>query len=266
MVVYFGAAGSGLAYCQHSGVVPDIFVDNDSSKWGSSINGAEVLSPNVLTTISLESITITSGYIKDILPQILSLGVDRDIIHIPPKSLLGFHPFNLELNRIQAANKLHEIMFTLSDRWNVVAVGGTALGFGRNEDFIHWDNDIDLFAPIQSKPALIELLQGFGYSVEDEMDSRMKSIKSTLILENSIEIPFSVDFFNTDSLTFIDIYEDYTWEWPTKMFTDCAKVKVHGKQMNLPNPLSIYLSKVYGESWATPNPQFGHSDYAGKVS
>ena len=41
-LVYFGAAGSGLAYCQHSGIVPDIFVDNDSSKWGTGGPGYSI--------------------------------------------------------------------------------------------------------------------------------------------------------------------------------------------------------------------------------
>lgn len=262
MVVYFGAAGAGHAYCHHSGKVPDIFVDNDSSKWGTSINGVEVMSPEVLTSIPLQQITITSGYCKDILPQILSLGVDRDKIHIPPKSLLVLHLFAQEINRIQAATKLHEIMVALSDRWNIVSVGGTALGFGRSNDFIHWDSDIDLFAPIQSKPELFDLLQGLGYEPEYEFES----IKATVLLENSIKIPLAVDFFDADSDTFIDRHEDYTWEWPTRMFTQCAKVEVHGKLLNVPTPLDEYLSKVYGSGWSVPNPEFCYSDYAGKVS
>ena len=131
-LVYFGAGGCGPAYCHHSGKMPDIFVDNDSSKWGTSINGVEIMPPAVLTSIPLHRITITSSYLKHIYPQILSLGVYQDMIHVPPKSFLGFHLFDREINRLQAAIKLHEIMATLSDRWNLVAVGGTALGFCRS--------------------------------------------------------------------------------------------------------------------------------------
>jgi len=266
LVVYFGAAGSGLAYCQHSGIVPDIFVDNDSTKWGTSFNEVEVMSPEVLATISLQQVTITSGYIKDILPQILSLGIDRNKIHIPPKSLLGFHIFKNETNRIQAASKLYKLISRLNSKWKIVAVGGTALGFIRDNDFIHWDNDIDLFAPIQSKPELLDCLQKLSYRLEDEFDSFMKSIKSSLILGNGVEIPFSIDFFDAESPTFVDRFEDYTWEWPTRMFTQCAEVKVHGKLMNVPNPPEEYLSKVYGSSWVEPNPEFGYAEYNGKIS
>ena len=196
LIVYFGAAGSGLAYCQHSGIVPDIFVDNDSSKWGTFVNGVKVMSPKVLESITLQAVIITSGYIKDILPQILSLGVDRDKIYLPPKSLLGFHPFIDEINRKQAAVKLNEVMTAMGNQKNIVAVGGTALGFFRDNDFIHWDNDIDLFSPIQYKPALIDFLQRLNYGIEDEQDSIMKSIKSTLILEYGVEIHFYIDFFD----------------------------------------------------------------------
>ena len=48
------------------------------------------------------------------------------------------------------------------------------------------------------------------------------------------------------------------------MFTDCSKVEVHGKLMNVPNPPDEYLRKVYGASWKMPNPKFGYSDYNGE--
>ena len=268
MVVYFGAGGASLGYCHQSGKMPDIFVDNDSSKWGTVINGVEVVSPEVLTSIPLQRITITSGYIKDIFPQILSLGVDQDKIHIPPKSLLGFHPFAQEINRIQAATKLNEIMVALSDRWNIVAVAGAALGFCRNNDFIHWDFDVDLFTPNQSKPALLHLLQELDYAdllrgIDYEPECEFESIEAIILLENNFKVPLDITFFDPNSDTVIDRYEDYTWEWPIRMFTNCARVEVHGKLLNVPNPPEEYLAKVYGPSWSVPNPEFGYSDYGG---
>jgi len=266
MLVYFGAAGSGRAYCQHTGQNPDFFVDNDKNKWGTHVNEIEVKSPDVLVATPIERIVITSGYIKDILPQILSMGIGRDKIQVPPKSLLGFHIFTQKNTRIQTAGKLHEINTALGSQWCVVGVGGTALGFVRDHDFIHWDNDIDLFAPIQAKPQLLDILDRLGYSPEEESGAFMKSIKATVFLGKGIEIPLAIDFFDAEADTFIDKYEDYSWEWPTRMFTQCAKIEVHGKPMNVPNPPEEYLGRVFGSSWSKPNPQFGHSDYAGKES
>jgi hypothetical protein len=263
--IYFGAAGSGLAYCGHSKTLPDIFVDNDPNKWGSRIKDLEVFPPEHLNSIKIKKVVITSGYVKDILKQLLKLGIKRDLILIPPKSQIEFHLFKDEIVRLEAATELHALMSDFSSECNIVAVGGTALGFVRGRDFLHWDGDIDLFAPIESKPKLITFLQNRGYEPKEELDSIMKSIKLDLLLKEGPNVPVSVDFFNSKSNIFIDTFEDYHWEWKTKMFMQCAKVKVHGKLMNVPNPPSEYLSKVYGPSWSEPNPNFNYKDYNGKV-
>lgn len=261
-IIYFGAGGSGFAYCQHSGINPDFFVDNDQTKWGNYIESIEIKSPDEIKKNQIKKIVITSGYVKDILPQILALGVNIDKVEIPPKSFLGLHPFKDETTRNQAAKMLFKIMASLSSKCKVVAVGGTALGFARDSDFIHWDNDIDLFAPLKSKADVFNLLNDMGCNPYYDLDSSMPSIHSQLTLENKTIIELSVDFFDTSSDSFDDIFEDYIWKWPTSMFTDCSKIEVHGFKMNVPNPVSEYLTKVYGRSWVEPKPEFNHSDYA----
>ena len=260
--IYFGASGSGIAYSQLTKTSPDFFVDNDINKWGNYINGVEIKDPNFLTSIMIKEIIITSTYVHEILPQLLNMGIDKEIINYSPaKSLLGLPLFYDKTTRIQTANKLEQIMTSINDKWKIVSVGGTALGFGRDSDFIYWDGDIDLFAPEQSKLAVLNLLQELNCNPKVEADR----ITGAIILDNGIQIPFSVDFFNTDSDTFIDRFEDYYWEWPTIMFTKCMEIEVHGKLLNVPNPLDQYLGKVFGESWTVPNPEFGYSDYAGKI-
>ena len=65
-VVFFGAAGCGEAYCRNSGITPDIFVDNDSSKWGTLFNGIEVMDPAVLASLPLAKVVVTSSYLKEV--------------------------------------------------------------------------------------------------------------------------------------------------------------------------------------------------------
>lgn len=192
--------------------------------------------------------------------QLLDYGIDQDKIYIPPKSLLGSHPFAQQSNRVEAASILHRIMNTLDKNWKIVSVGGTALGFNRDNDFIKWDFDIDLFAPYNSKSKLFDLLNDLGFFPEFEDDS----IKATIILNNGIKIPFAVDFYDTDMNVYLDEYEDYVWEWPIEMFTKCSEIEIHGRLLNIPNPSNFYLTEVYGSDWNVPNPEFGYSDYYGK--
>ena len=262
-IVYFGAAGCAIGYCKNTGTTPDIFVANNPEKWGTFLNGVEILAPSILSTLALKKIVVTSSYIKDIVPQILDLGIDKNIVEVPSKSLLSLKLFEDKSVRMEVAEPLYQIMTALNDEHKVVAVGGTALGFSREADFILWDDDIDLFAPIQARSELIKYLEQSNLIVKEMTDSIMSSILFYFKLRSGISIPVSVDFFNSDKETFVDTFEDYNWEWPTKMFTECHEIKVHGFFMNVPNPPHYYLSQVYGASWSDPNPDFGYSDYHG---
>lgn len=258
IIIFFGAAGAGKAYSDHSKSLPDYFVDNDASKWGSKLNGVEIRSPNFLkdNNDGIEKVIITSGYVKAILPQLLELGVPRDIIEIPPKSFLGAHPFVKHKNRIESAKFLSDFMSNNTSS-NIVAVGGTALGFCRDNDFIEWDFDIDLFASLNDRDHLYEFLKERGCEPFKEDNS----IKGDFKLSDEEIVPFSIDFYNADLEEYIDIYEDHIWKWPTSMFTNYSKLEIHGYLINVPNPVEKYLEGIYGNSWKTPNSKFAYDDY-----
>ena len=266
VLIYFGAGGTGSAYCEHSGRLPDLFIDNDKEKWGKKLKDALILSPEVLDFLPIEKIVITSGYISSIRSQLQSLGVPNVKIEVIPKSLQGYHCFLNAENRNYALEKFYELTDELSKECPLVAVGGTALGFVRDGDFIHWDNDADFFAPKSSRDTVIEIMKNIGFDVHEEPGDRMASVHSVVEVEDRVSIPFSVDFFDDKEETFIDTFEQYTWHWPTKMFLDCKKIKVNGKNFNVPNPPEDYLSGVYGEDWQVQKRDFGYDDYGGESS
>ena len=108
-----------------------------------------------------------------------------------------------------------------------------------------------------------DLKSYLNYSFEEKPESIMQALVFWMPLENDVKIPVSVDFFESSGNFFLDTFEDYTWEWPVEMFTNCSQINIHGNSMNVPNPPEEYLEKVYGPEWSKPNPNFGYADYTG---
>lgn len=257
--IYFGAGGGGISYCKHTGKLPDFFVDNDKNKWGSELLGIKILSPEDIDDCESVNWLITSGYVKEIFKQLQKLGISEDRISIPPKSLLGSHPFRTEANRREATTLLVNVIRDINKEFKLVAVGGVALGFCRDGDFIHWDFDIDLFAPVQFKSRLFDILQKHQHAPFYENND---SMRAEFVLMSGEKIPLGIDFFDANASTYLDCFEDYSWSWPTEMFTNCEEVNIHGETLYVPSPHTLYLSKVYGKTWNVPNPEFRNTDYA----
>ena len=90
--IFFGTGGVAKGYCQNTGTLPDLFVDNDKNRWGELFEGVEVCNPEILSDIEIEKVVITSSYLKEIKPQVLKLGVPEELIVEPSKDNLQlFH-------------------------------------------------------------------------------------------------------------------------------------------------------------------------------
>jgi predicted nucleotidyltransferase len=258
-LIFFGAAGAGNSFAKHTSTIPDYYIDNDKDKWGQKLNGVKIKPPSCLTSdfiCQINKIIITTGYVKSVLPQLIKMGIPRNIIEIPPKALLAPNPFISERNKIEST-KFLDILINTDHKMHVVVGGGTALGFYRDADFIKWDTDIDLFASNKSIEKLIVLIKNLGCSHYIENDE----IKAVYTLSNNDSLPFSIKLFNPEEKTYIDVFENYTWKWPTEMFLNSKTVNIHGYKLKLPNPPEKYLEGVYGKSWRIPNPEFSYDNY-----
>jgi phosphorylcholine metabolism protein LicD len=169
---------------------------------------------------------------------------------------MGEHPFTTNRNRFNSAKFLNTLMNT-NQKMQIVAGGGTALGFCRDFDFIKWDNDFDLFASIYYKEEIIKLLKSlnsFGFLDEEDIYGEFKLSVDELV-------PFRIKFFDPKKNFYKDVYEDHIWEWPTEMFSNSKNIEIYGFNLKVPNPPDKYLKGVYGKFWYVPNPKFAYDDY-----
>lgn len=79
-IVIFGASALGKAAYEIYKGKADVrfFCDNDKNKWGTKINGIEVVSPDLLTTLEMNfDVIIASMYYEEIRKQLINMGIDR---------------------------------------------------------------------------------------------------------------------------------------------------------------------------------------------
>jgi len=258
-LVVFGAGGGAEHFCTQTGERPDFFVDNDPEKWGEKFLGIQILPPEHVLAMDVERILITSGYVGSILSQLQKMGVPTEKVEIPPKYLLG-NPtiFSRVENRKSAAETLFSLMTIPKLPASVVALGGAALGFCRESDFILWDCDVDLIAPLQGR----DQIATYARSRDWQIVETEKNILCEVILGESERLPVSFVFYDLNCPIYIDTFDTYEWKWPIKMFTECEVIEIHGFKLNVPGDSENYLKQVYGESWRVPRKDFSYLDYA----
>jgi hypothetical protein len=232
-----------------------------ATKWGKKLNSKEIMAPSFLEKNHslIDKVVISSGSVSEILPQVLSCGIAREKVVIPPKAFLGKHPFKNKENRKIAAELVFEMVERFRSRGKIVAVGGTALGFARDGDFIPWDFDMDFFAPDFLQESLEEYL--------DKKNIQHKIVNGILLFNFDLAgdevIPVGIKFLDVTRLVYEDYFGDHYWEWPMEMFVDCEEVMIASKKVFIPKPSSTYLAGVFGETWQKPNKEFNYFDYNG---
>ncbi len=91
-IVVFGAGKMLEYYLAHEGkkYPPDFAVDNDQNKWGTSVCGIPVQSPQSILTIPKEKLRllICSIYYREIAKQLKAMGIDHYYIYVQNKDWL----------------------------------------------------------------------------------------------------------------------------------------------------------------------------------
>ena len=129
---------------------------------------------------------------------------------------------------------------------------GSCLGAIREDGFIEWDDDVDLFVVMginnvteESVNTVAEAFREKGYfvSIEDGAHSRIvMTIKDFMRL--------SVEFTRITTDDQINVYPGI--KFPAIMFTDPKEISFFGEKFLVPNPPEEYLQTKYGSEWMVP--------------
>ena len=158
-------------------------------------------------------------------------------LHVPLNKNICYENLSLVHDILQK----HDIFFWLSE--------GTALGFRRNNDFIDWDDDVDIAIWEKDKDKLCTIIKEFkkeGFSYAGKGIS-VFGINVPLKLHRKGE---KIDIDITGMNTFCVANGKSDASELLNCLYDFDKIDIQGKIYNIPK--EKYLVKLYGDNWMTP--------------
>lgn len=257
-------------------------VDNQENKWGDTISGCAIKSPDWLKENKdiVEKIIITSMFQRDIFNQLTNtMDFEESKIIIPDKSTVP--PLFLDEKVRQQAL---EIVFFIAElisnyRFSIWADFGTLLGLVRDGDLIPWDDDIDFSCanPDHFKK-FIEILSG-GESLC--IGGQRWIIDGSINADQLGPVNFSCDFTLVDE----NCYKTTRIHLDLKLYREidnclvspphmsifkpipigvASPIKNHScgdRMIPVPSKTSEYLAVVYGRDWRTPKQNWNYLGY-----
>lgn len=262
--IVFGASNGGKNFITQQNTDNILFVvDNDVHKHGEKIEGKEIYPVEKILGSEYDYIIIASMFFKSISKQLVNLNVPREKIKCAPKTLMkkAMYPFADVTTKVYAWEVLDTFVAILNkNNIQYFLEYGTLLGFYRAQDFIEWDDDIDISVHIENTDINI------GKVVKQIVCSLNKlrekiTWEYTLLYDKEDKL-IGIDFkFNENELLkefsvnlgLITFYKEMAYQvmnyGPKKHYENCETMNINGKQYKLPYDTAGYLTFTYGDDW-----------------
>lgn len=126
MKIYFWGSGKiglkSLGDAEKIGILPDGFIDSDSSRWGSSIGGIKIYSPDILYDVSDINVFITCAKVNEVKNRLMSMGISEQSIFEYNSCELFFKLIELQARHCLQEYKgdschYNRIFFELQNGW-----------------------------------------------------------------------------------------------------------------------------------------------------
>ncbi|WP_144959573.1 LicD family protein [Pseudomonas oryzihabitans] len=280
-LVLFGAGRVGQAFQRHFTALQVLaFCDNDPVKQGTATrSGVPIVGPAQLATLDFDLVVISTGWVESISEQLLALGVPREKIFVPPKSMLainhGAQPFRHPPTKALAAEFMHWAAELQCSGARFCLDFGTLLGACREQDFIAWDDDIDLVAVEADFPLLVDTIRRMrsslpsppGVVVDCQLHRRSDETLGVSIFfgnepGHEVIVPFEAGFMRRDLRNGRWLTQGSGPQFiaPERHFAAFERLEFLGHRFNVPQDYLAYLDFVYGD-WRQPKREVTLADY-----
>lgn len=279
-VIIFGSGQSGynsLRWLERQDDCDVIcFVDNNSKKYATKYCGKTVEPPTVLEIIDYDCIYVASDWYQDILQQLLNLGVNTEKISIVQKSIRLGWSFHSEYSCCFMINKLRAFdVFLKGNKVDYFIYGGALLGLIRENRFLPWDYDVDIFIASDNhvdpfEKAVFGLLHLLKKADDCELNIEKtiydgetigfpKNQVSRIIVrfERGGKVISQLDIvrliYNEDVCLWADNKASYFA--PRRIFEGHRTIVAYGHKFPIPALAEDLLSLMYG-NWEKPNKEW----------
>lgn len=280
-VVIFGASLSGRSALSALSQLYDVlaFVDNDSKKYGTNIDGIPVVSATDIAEFKPDKILIASEFFEQIEAQLAQL-VPNIQVEVLPARLIK--PIQLKNSHRQGQTAI-DLLLMLSKNLQLNEVphyidAGTLLGVYRDNALIPWDDDLDFSVNAEHLRHTINILEqqfpkirnltGVPWTLHKYVNQQaygavpVGAVRALKLLPDDDSGAFpGIDFF----VKYIHgEYMDYClasrgFRMPAKHFHDIRSHSFSGGTVYLPSDVEGYLARHYGK-WQVPQKDWSLSD------